>query len=175
MREGAFPDPSEAIDDGGRSKARVLTIRPEPDRVVSAPALAARQTVEALGLAADVEPALADMNWGAWRGRSLEDLHTAEPEALMTWMRDPPSGAPGGGTFAEVTRRVGAWMAEQAAGEGRVLAITHPNVIRAALAHALDLPAEAAFRIDIAPLTAVTLSFNRVWRLQGLAVDGGEV
>jgi hypothetical protein len=33
---------------------------------------------------------------------------------------------------------------------------------------ALDIPTEAAFRINIAPLTVVTLSFSRVWRLQSL-------
>lgn len=168
MREGAFPDPDEAVDEGGLDKTRTLTIRPAPERVITATALAARQTAEALGFAVEVEPALADMAWGAWQGRSLEALHGEDPEALMAWMQNPASGAPGGETFAQVTERVGAWMAEQAAGEGRILVVTHPNVMRAALAHALDIPAEVAFRIDIAPLTAVTLSFNRVWRLQGL-------
>lgn len=166
MREGAFPDPEEPLDAGGLDKARELAIRPTPERVVVAPAQATRQTAEAMGLAADVEPVLADMDWGAWCGRVLAELQ--EDEALMAWLRDPASGAPGGETFAQVVARVAAWMDRLAAGEGRVLAITHPNVIRATLAHALGIPAESAFRIDIAPLTAVTLSFNRVWRLQGL-------
>lgn len=165
MREGAFPDPDESLDAGGLDKARELTIRPGPEHVVIAPTEAARQTAEALGLAADVEAVLADMDWGPWRGRSLAEL---QEEAVMAWLRDPASGAPDGETFAQVVARVAGWMDRLAAGEGRVLAITHPNVIRATLAHALGIPAESAFRIDIAPLTAVTLSFNRVWRLQGL-------
>lgn len=168
MRDGAFPDPDQPVDDGGADKARAAAIRPTPDRVVCAPALAARQTTEGLGLVAEVETALADMDWGRWRGAALTDLQAAEPEALMAWLRDPSSGVPGGETFTALKERVAAWMQDVAAGEGRILAVTHPNVMRAALALALDIPPEAAFRIDIAPLTTVTLSFNRVWRLQGL-------
>ena len=168
MRDGAFPDPDQPVDDGGVAKARALAIRPTPDRVMCSPALAAQETVQALGLIAQVEPVLADMDWGRWRGAALTDLQATESEALMAWLRDPSLGAPGGETFAVLKERVAAWMQEVAVGEGRILAITHTTVMRAALAQALDIPAEAAFRIDIAPLMTVTLSFNRVWRLQGL-------
>jgi hypothetical protein len=44
--------------------------------------------------------------------------------------------------------------------------------MRAALAHVLDIPPGAAFRIDVAPLSRLTLSFNRQWRFQGLGVEG---
>ncbi len=174
MREGAFSDPDEPIDDGGKRKAEGLAIRPAPDVVVSAPALAARQTVEILGLAANVDIALADMTCGAWRGRSLAEVQATEPEALMGWLRDPASGTPGGETFAQVVARVSAWMDGQAQGDARVLAVTHANVMRAALAHVLDIPPAAAFRIDVAPLSRLTLSFNRVWRFQGLGAEGAD-
>jgi broad specificity phosphatase PhoE len=36
-------------------------------------------------------------------------------------------------------------MDEQAPRGGRILAVTHPNVIRAALAHALDIPPTPLF------------------------------
>jgi broad specificity phosphatase PhoE len=171
MRDGAFPDPDEPIDGGGRTKAGGLSIRPAPNLIVTAPAVAARQTAEILGHAANVEPALADMACGAWRGHSLTDVQASEPEALMAWIQDPASGTPGGESLVEVIKRVSTWMDGQASGDARILAVTHPNVMRAALAHVLDIPAAAAFRIDIAPLSMLTLSFNRQWRVQGLGVE----
>lgn len=64
-------------------------------------------------------------------------------------------------------------LAARAGDEQRILAITHPTVMRAALAHVLEIPPSAAFRIDIAPLSRLTLSFNRQWRFQGLGGEGG--
>ncbi|WP_454759526.1 histidine phosphatase family protein [Caulobacter segnis] len=168
MREGGFPDPGEAIDDAGREQARALTVRPAPQRIVVAPSRAARLTAEALGLEASVEPALADIDHGVWRGRGLAQVHAEQPEALMGWIADPAAGAPGGEAFAGVIARVGAWIDAQAASDERILAVTHQPVMRAALAHVLDIPPAAAFRIDIAPLALLTLSFNRQWRLQSL-------
>lgn len=172
MREGGFPDSDEPADDGGLGKARALTVRPAPQRVVTAPALAARQTARALGLAATVAPALADIDPGAWRGRNLVEVQAREPEALMGWIAEPAAGAPGGETFAGVMARVAAWMDDQAGGDVRLLAVTHPTVIRAALAHVLCVPPSAAFRIDVAPLSMLTLSHHRQWRFQGLGAEG---
>ncbi len=174
MREGAFPDPDEPIDDGGKRKAKGLAIRPAPDVVAAAPALAARQTVEILGLVAEADIALADMACGAWRGLGLADVQATEPEALLAWIRDPASGTPGGETFEAVVARVSAWMDGQAPSDARILAVTHANVMRAALAHVLDIPPAAAFRIDVPPLSRLTLSFNRVWRFQGLGAEGAD-
>jgi len=173
MREGGFPDPEEPLDEGGQHKAQILGLRPTPEVVFAAPTLVARQTAQALELGALVEPALADIDHGAWRGRSLVEVQASEPEALMGWIRNPALGAPGGETFASVLSRVSDWMEAQAASERRILAITHQAVMRAALAHVLDIPSAAAFRIDIAPLSRLTLSFNRQWRFQGLAGEGG--
>ncbi|WP_165187067.1 histidine phosphatase family protein [Caulobacter soli] len=172
MREGGFPDPEEPADVGGLSKAEGLAPTPPPEAVFVAPSQVARDTAQAMGLAASVAPALADIDHGAWRGRSLVDVQAAEPEALMGWIQDPAAGAPGGEGFASVQARVSAWMEAQAASDRRILAITHQTVMRAALAHVLEIPPSAAFRIDIAPLSRLTLSFNRQWRFQGLGGDG---
>jgi broad specificity phosphatase PhoE len=167
-REGGFPSPDEPIDDGGSRKAEALVLRPAPRVVVSAPALAARQTAEVLGLSAAIAPALVDSDHGRWRGQSLSQVRASDLDGLMGWLDDPASGAPEGEAFVSVLARVAAWMDEQAASDSRILAITHPTVMRAALAHVLDIPPPAAFRIDIAPLSMLTLSFNRIWRFQGL-------
>ncbi len=64
--------------------------------------------------------------------------------------------------------RVGTWMDGIAARQDSVCAVTHPMIVRAALAHALDMPLRATLAVDVAPLSRTTLSFNQTWRLQSL-------
>ncbi|MDG2527917.1 histidine phosphatase family protein [Caulobacter endophyticus] len=168
MREGAFSRLSEEIDEAGRSKAGAVSLRPAPQRVYIGPGPAAGQTAQALGLSGSIEPSLADMDWGGWRGRGLMDIQEEDPAALAAWMKNPAAGVPGGEPFEAVRRRVSAWMDDLAASDARILAVTYPSVLRAALAHVLGGPDATAFRIDVAPLARLTLSFNGVWRLQGL-------
>lgn len=121
-----------------------------------------------MGVAAEIEPILADSDYGDWTGRSLTELQGSDPAGLARWLAEPASGVPGGETLAAVAARIGSWLDRIADAEATVLAITHPAVIRAAIAHALGCPVETTLNIDIAPLSETSLSFNRRWRLQGL-------
>lgn len=156
-REGRFPDPADRIDDD------VMVAVPVADRYVIAPTMAARETAAALGLGCTGHDALADGDAGAWAGQALRDL---DADALATWLSAPENGPPGGESMAAVLRRVTAWMATLH--DGATLAITHPAVIRAAIAHALDVPVSAAMAIDVAPLSLTYLSRHTRWRLQEL-------
>jgi broad specificity phosphatase PhoE len=168
-RVGGFADPAEPLDTGGLRAATGLRIPgPSPRHVATSPASAARQTAEALGLAADIDPALGDIDHGDWSGKSFAEINAADPEAATAWIADPGAGAPGGETMAAVSVRVAEWLASQAGRDVPVLAITHPAVVRAAIAAALSLPIGATWRIDVAPLSVTVLSFNRIWRLQSL-------
>lgn len=166
MRIGAFADPDEPLDAGGIK--RVVPGWVEAAAWLTSPALAARQTAEALGIEAQVDEALRDIDPGDWAGGSFTELLAAEPEAFAAWIGDPTQGAPGGEGLAEVRERLAAWLQLQAQASSSIAAVTHPMVIRAALAAALDMPLPAALRIDIAPLARVVLSFNGIWRLKAL-------
>lgn len=166
MREGAFPQLDEPIDDGGVRKAQTRRLKQRD--CLSSPSLAARQTADTLGIGVHVDEALRDMDYGDWAGHSFARLHGDSPDKFAQWMADPASGAPGGEPLTAVCDRMTAWMNDLCSGDGDRLAITHPMVIRAAIAAALDISPEATLRIDIAPLTQVHLSWNRVWRLQGI-------
>jgi broad specificity phosphatase PhoE len=52
---------------------------------------------------------------------------------------------------------VAAWLDRQAVQSGRVVAITHGGVVKAAVVHALGAPLEAFWRIDAVPLCAAEL------------------
>lgn len=169
MREGAFASPEEPLDEGGlRKVARYRLPGPDPELALTSPALAARQTADALLPGAVVDTAIRDMDPGTWSGKTLAEIHETDGDALSLWMADPARGAPGGESMDQVVMRVAGWLEEQARLDVRIVAVTHASVIRAAIAHVLDVPASSAFNIDIAPLSVTTLSFNRRWRLQEL-------
>lgn len=133
-------------------------------RVLCGPELRTRQTAELFDRDVEVIDALRDCNFGRWSGVQIDDLQKSEPEILKTWLDDPHSAPHGGESVAQVGERVAAWLKTLEATPGHLLAITHPFVIRAALAQVLQ---GAAFnQIDVEPLSAIELRFNGRWRLR---------
>jgi broad specificity phosphatase PhoE len=172
MRSGAFPAPEDPLDDGGMRKARGYRLAGGGiDLAMVSPAFAARQTAEALGLGASVVHSLRDIDHGEWAGQGFEAIRQRDPGALAGWLADPARGAPGGESLADLLARVVPWLEAQADRDLHIAAITHPMIVRAVLAAALDIAPAATMRIDIAPLTAVRLSFHRAWRLQSIGSD----
>jgi broad specificity phosphatase PhoE len=149
----------EPLDLRGReSLSRVSGRLPFCDIVLRSPALRAAQTAEGLALDARSEPLLRDCDLGRWAGRSLAEVQAQTPEAVADWLENPRAAPHDGESFADVMTRVGGWMDGLLAGSGSVLAITHPSVIRAAIAHALGAGPETFRHIDVAPLTRTKLS-----------------
>lgn len=130
----------------------------------------AQQTAAAFGLRALVEPALAECDFGRWRGQSLQTVREREPQAVAEWTQDPARAPHGGESFVDVIGRVRRWMEDQLSARGVTLAITHASVVRAAVVVAIDAEPRSFRRIDIAPLTLLRLSGHAGhWRLVGLA------
>ena len=159
-RAAAFPvdEPIEAI---AVAKAESLgRLLKRIDRAWTSPALRARQTAAALGLAAEVAPALRDCDYGRWSGRPFADVERTEPAALAAWASDVGSAPHGGESVAAVFERVAAWMDEAASGADRVVAVTHSAVMRAALIRVLAAPLPSFWRIDVAPLSLSRFSHH---------------
>ena len=153
-----------------RRRPRTLARRlPRADRAWTSPALRARQTAAALGLDAAVEPALGDLDFGRWAGRTLAEVEAAEPLALAAWLADPATAPHGGEDFSSLRARVGAWLDQRRGETGRLVAVTHAAVIRAAVIHAIEATARSFGHIDVAPLslTELTCTAGR-WRLRAL-------
>jgi probable phosphoglycerate mutase len=108
-------------------------------KIVSSPLRRCLETAALLGCRdPEREPRLAEMSWGAWEGRRLEELRAALGEAMAAneargWDFRPE----GGESPRDVLARVRSWLAEVAARGEPTLAITHRGVIRAVLADAL--------------------------------------
>lgn len=173
-RHAAFARPHEPIVPHARAVlSRWAT--PRCDRVLTSPAAAARETAAALGLAAEVNEGLADLAVGAWIGRGLAEIAAADPAGAAAFVADPAFAGHGGEPIAGLIARVGAWLQSHGGDRGRLLAVTHPAVVRAAVVAALGAPHQAFWRIDVPPLSAAGLtSDGRRWalRLDVASIDG---
>jgi broad specificity phosphatase PhoE len=158
VRTSTFPA-DEPLDDHGRQKLAAFpdSLR-HNDRCFTSPALRARQTAEALGLAAMVDLALRDCDYGQWTGRTFEEVQAQEPQAMADWIGNPDATPHGGESIAALITRVSSWLDAQSATPGSVVAVTHASVMRAAIVCALKAPPRSFWHIDIAPLSLVRLS-----------------
>ncbi|RQX80293.1 histidine phosphatase family protein [Burkholderia anthina] len=157
MRTGTFPD-DDPLDALGLAEAAALRGRwmdVAGSLVLCSPARCARQTADALGLHADIDDALRDLDYGNWRGKRLHDLARDLPDELAAWIGSPSASPHRGESFDAAAHRVGTWLAALPR-DRDVVAITHAPIVRAAIAHVLRMDREAAARLDVAPLSCTT-------------------
>ncbi len=159
LREARFHD-GGPIDAAGAARARAAagSLRPAGRVVLSPGSVRCRETAAALGLHGADESGPASVDMGRWRGRTLDEVAAAEPEAVARWLGDPDCAPHGGESVAQVCARVGRWLDAVGETDGRTLAVVEPEVVRAAAVHALGLPLAVFWRLDVAPLTATELS-----------------
>ncbi len=171
VRTAAFPA-DEPLDARGRTDATTLAGRlRRVDDVRRGPSARCRETAELIGVGpAVVEPDLAGPDHGRWTGRSLAEVVTAEPDGVRAWTADPDARPHGGESLTDLTVRVGRWMDGLVRGAGDVLlAVVDPPVLRAAVVHATGAGSAALWRVDVAPLTLLTITAGPGgWHLRSL-------
>ncbi|MBT2383982.1 histidine phosphatase family protein [Streptomyces sp. ISL-11] len=158
LREARFDDGFPLDEAGRRGAAAVAGALPPAGTHLTAPSVRCRETCTALGLDARAVDGLRDLDVGRWRGRSLTEVGAAEPRAVAEWLADPAAAPHGGESVLALAGRVGAWLEERTAEGGRVLAVVEPAVVRAAVVHALGLPPETFWRLDVPPLSLTELT-----------------
>ena len=151
-REFAFPL-DEPLDPRGRDAAAALAL-PARFEVLCSPTLRCRETAAAAGLDAAIDERLLECDFGAWAGKTLDEIAEADAGA---WMADPDAAPHGGESLTAFATRVAAWLDDQAALDGGAVAITHGGVVKAAVVHALGAPLAAFWRIDASPLAITEL------------------
>lgn len=157
MRTGTFPD-DDLLDAHGLAEAAALRGRwagAAGSLVLCSPARCATQTADALGLHADIDDALRDIDYGDWRGKRLHDLARDLPDELAAWIGTPSASPHRGESFDAAAHRVGTWLSTLPT-DRDVVAITHAPIVRAAIAHVRRTSLEAAARVDVAPLSCTT-------------------
>ena len=166
-RRGLFPGEDALTPLSLRQAEALRGAFPLGDEVWSAPQTASRQTAVALALRFAVEPSLADLDYGRWTGRRIQDVMSEEPEGFRAWMGG--AAPPEGEALADLFARVDRWLTARAHVKGRVAVVASANVVRAAILARLGAGPEAASRLDVMPLSVSEFtSDGRTWRLRSL-------
>jgi probable phosphomutase (TIGR03848 family) len=154
---------AEAV--GGRMAAMVATGRRAPVAVYASPLErtmeTARPIARQLGLRVRSDRGLLECEFGAWTGARLTSL-AKKPEwrQVQQW----PSGFrfPGGESFLEMQERMSSALArliERHPGE-TVVAVSHADPIKAAVASAAGTPLDLFQRLVVSPCSVSALSFT---------------
>jgi broad specificity phosphatase PhoE len=134
------------------------------ERAYCGPEKRTRQTAELLGLQATVDNRLADLDCGRWHGDVVGGV---QPDDLAIWLTDPTRAPHGGETIVELIDRVAGWMDSLTTRRARLVAVTHPAVVRAAILVVLNAPPKSFWRIDIAPVSRTVVHFRgHAWTLR---------
>ena len=139
---------------GGREQAEALArVLPAPSRLISSPLARARETADALaaasGTVVEIDPRWVEMDYGALDGRPASAL---DADGWRTWRDDPAHVPAGGESLAAVGGRVRAACRELAgpAATDDVVVVSHVSPIKAAVAWALGVGDEVAWRMWLA-------------------------
>ena len=163
------PDSLESERPSYASLARRL---PRPARWVVTPLSRTRLTAQAIfrggypQASYAVEPDLIEQDMGDWQGM----VHAELPARLQMpahpfWPFSGTEAPPGGESMAAVVGRVGAAMERLAVG-GDVVVVSHGGAIRAAVAHALGIGADAALHLTVANLSLTRMERHpEGWRV----------
>ena len=161
--------PGVSLNEEGREQAAWLAERLRDERlhaIYSSPLDRARETAEAIAaphqLPVCIEPGLNEMDFGEWTGRNIRDLQE-HPRWRAFNERRSATRVPGGELMLEVQQRMIAAVdsLRERHPWGSVLAVSHGDVIKAALAHYLRISLDHILCFDIDPASISTLDVER--------------
>jgi broad specificity phosphatase PhoE len=154
-----------ALDDVGRDQARraaAALVDGGVTRVVTSPLRRCRETAalagEALGLPVDVDERWVEMDYGELDGVAVASVPA---ETWAAWSTDLDWAPPGGESIASLGKRVRTACDDLYAGEGSALVVSHVSPIKAAVAWAMGVGDEVAWRMFLAPASISAIGRGR--------------
>ena len=158
--------PHVSLSDEGRRQAYRVAVRLARERltaVYASPRERAQETAQpiadAAGLSVETAPDLDEIEIGGWTGLRFEEV--AKDPNWRAWNTvRATSRPPGGESMAEVQSRVIGLLDRLRATQphGRIAAVSHGDVIRAALLHYLGLSLDGYASIEISPAGISTVA-----------------
>lgn len=145
-----------------------------PEQVVSSDLDRAVSSAEVLaerwGVVHTQTDQLRELDFGAWTGQSWDAIEDEDPEGLQAWMTDwVETAPPDGEAFVDLTDRVVQWLDEMQtlhSEDDSIVVVSHGGAIRAVLCHAIGLPFDRAFRLQVDCAKVSTLTRGQMgWRL----------
>jgi len=161
--------PGLHLSETGRAQARAVGERlaalPQVDAIYASPLERTRETAGAIaaprGMKVKVDKGLLEADIGDWTGLDFKTVRKA-PE--WKTVHQYPSGFrfPGGESFVEMQGRIVAAMERlRAAHPGQtIVAVSHADTIKAAVAHALGTHLDLFQRVVISPCSVTAIAYS---------------
>jgi probable phosphomutase (TIGR03848 family) len=149
--------PGIHLNEQGREQAEKLATRlaKEPIQAIYASPLeraveTAQPLANALNLPVKLTPAVIEIDYGQWQGRTYKQLKRAK---LWQEVGKDPSKIrfPGGETFLEAQQRAVTALEDLATDSDMIAVFTHADIILLTLAHFLNMPLNDFYRLEIKP------------------------
>ncbi|SMF87308.1 Histidine phosphatase superfamily (branch 1) [Azospirillum oryzae] len=176
--------PGVTLSAQGRTEADSLAESLSSQRltaVLSSPLERAIETAtpiaERQGLPLTIEPALNELDLGAWSGKRFEELRGDPAWDLWNRARShgrPTPGESPGESMPEAQIRIAALLdrLRRAHPGGTLALVSHGDLIKAALAHAMGLPLDFHGRFEISPASRSVLIAGD-WGLKVHSINEG--
>jgi broad specificity phosphatase PhoE len=156
------------LDDIGCEEiARCATnVSPQPSLIQSSPQRRCTQSASILaahfGLPIEIVPAVDELDYGEWTGRSFEEL-SLDPKWSRWNRRRGSTRPPGGESMRSLQNRIVRHLEQMRSDPlaGSVIVVSHAEPIRAALLHYLRKGLDDFLSIEIEPSSVSTLSADR--------------
>ncbi|RVV96735.1 histidine phosphatase family protein [Mesobaculum littorinae] len=150
---------------------RLAAALPAGAPVISSDLLRARQTAAALARGRPRlpdDPALREMHFGAWEGRTHADVEAENPTLIRRFWETPgPVAPPDGESWDRLAARVDAaadrLAAEAAHRGGDVIVVAHFGPILSQIARARAIPPQEAFAQPVRHLSLTRLRRDDRW------------
>jgi len=169
---GGLASSNPGLSDEGRDQARAVGtwLAPLADAVDAVVASPVRRTLETAEIVAEmlertveVEHGFAEMEFGSWDGKTFQEVAEQHAGDLDAWLGSLDVAAGGGESFRAVEKRVldGLQRLLDQHGGKTVVVVSHVTPIKTLVAHAVDAPLSAVFRMELSPASVTVLSFFR--------------
>ncbi|MFC6344505.1 histidine phosphatase family protein, partial [Nocardioides hankookensis] len=167
---GGLASANPGLSDDGKDQIRAVAdwlglLADRIDAVIASPVRrtleSAEIIAEALGREVEVEPGFAEMEFGTWDGMTFAEVGERFPDDLKAWLGSLDVAPGGGESFRVVEERVLAGLERvlEAYAGRTVVVVSHVTPIKTLVAHALDAPLDAVYRMELTPASVTVLNW----------------
>ncbi|MCW2781737.1 MAG: Phosphoglycerate mutase [Marmoricola sp.] len=167
---GGLASSNPPLNDEGKAQARATAewlapMRDQIDALVSSPVRRTQESAEiigeVLGKPIEIEPGIAEMEFGSWDGLTFVEVQEKYPDDLSAWLGNIEYAPGGGESFVVVQERVLAGrdrLVKKYAGK-TIVVVSHVTPIKAMVVDALKAPLLSVYRMELAPASVTVISY----------------
>jgi probable phosphoglycerate mutase len=167
---GGLASSNPPLNDEGKAQVRATAewLAPMGDQIdalVSSPVRRTQESAEiigeVLGKPIEIEPGIAEMEFGSWDGLTFVEVQEKYPDDLSAWLGNIEYAPGGGESFRVVQERVLAGrdrLVKKYAGK-TIVAVSHVTPIKAMVVDALKAPLLSVYRMELAPASVTVISY----------------